>query len=155
MKLAHAAAWLSGLAACCLSIFFLAGCAPADAVVTGKVMLGDKPLPSGRITFLCDGGDKPVLSSEIRDGAYSLQGAAVGSAEVIVETFAPRPFVPVPGMPTAPSPTTGGPGGGPTVAVASTGAYVPIPEKYKRPETSGLKFEIKPGPQTIDVALTP
>ncbi len=35
-----------------------------------------------------------------------------------------------------------------------TGTYVPIPEKYRSPDESGLKYTVKTGSQTYDIDLS-
>jgi hypothetical protein len=145
-----------GLLLSCLPLLLALGCTSSDAVVNGTVTFDKKPLPAGRITFVCDGGDKPVISSEIRSGAYTIPVAPAGSATVMVETFAPVAYTPVPGAPPVTgAPAAAGPGGGPSAAPPPIGEYVAIPDRYLRLETSGLKYEIKPGAQVINVDLTP
>lgn len=124
----------------------LAGCGGAAATgdVSGKVLFQGKPLPSGRIAFLCEGGDKPVVTGMIKDGAYTVEKAAVGPAKVTVETFQSRSDVkPPPGM----NPLPGGD--------SPAGPYVPIPQKYRAADTSGLAYTVVKGKQTKDFELTP
>jgi len=65
----------------CLLAICAAGCSKA-ARVTGTVTLDEKPLPAGRVTFLCDGGKRPALSSPIKDGGlYELANPPEGPGE--------------------------------------------------------------------------
>jgi len=130
------------------AMLVLSGCGSGGPTgdVSGKVSFQGKALPSGRIIFLCEGGDKPVLSSAIKDGEYSIQKAAVGHARVTVETFQFKQ-VPVPGAPkTSNLPGSDAPPPGP---------YVPIPQRYRTPDSSGLTYTITKGQQTKDFDLTP
>jgi hypothetical protein len=103
-------------------------------------------LPSGRVTFVCEGGTKPVLTADIRDGAYTIADAPVGACKVAVATFEAR-TTPVPGMPADVRP----PGGtGP-----KAGKYVAIPKRYQDPTSSGLRYTIRSGSQSHDIDLTP
>jgi len=122
------------------------GSGGATGDVSGKVTYQGKALPSGRITFLCDAGDKPVLTSAIKDGEYSIQKAAAGPARVAVETFQFKQ-VAIPGAPkTSNLPGSDAPPPGP---------YVPIPQKYRVPDSSGLTYTITKGKQTKDFDLAP
>jgi hypothetical protein len=129
------------------AVLLLSGCGSvATGDVSGKVTYQGKALPSGRITFVCEGGDKPVFTSEIKDGQYLIQKAAVGSARVAVETFQFKK-VEIPGAPKSSTlPGSDAPPPGP---------YVPIPQKYRVPDSSGLTYTITKGKQTKDFDLTP
>jgi len=134
-------------------VLALAGCfwtAPTG-VVTGTVRFDGKPVAAGRITFLCDGGDKPVFFADITDGAYRIERAPVGGARVTVQTFAaPSSTGNVPTPPGA-APPLPIPANVPRVGKPISG----FPERYLNPNTSGLTLEIKLGPQTQDFDLTP
>ena len=115
--------------------------------VTGSVTFDGKPLPGGRITFLCDGGRRPALSSLIReDGGYAIEGPPLGRARVSVQTFAQQPK-PKPGI----DPLTGIDH---SFGWEDTGPYVPIPARYASPKTSGIECTIAPGEQAFDIELT-
>lgn len=129
----------------------LAGCGGrSHGVVTGTVRFEGEPVAAGRITVLCEGGDKPVFFTGIQDGAYRIERAPVGSARVTIQAFAANPTagsVPVP------------PGAGPALPIPASVPRVgkPLdgfPERYLNPDASGLTFEITPGPQTHDIDLS-
>jgi len=127
-------------------VFSACGSGGATGDVSGKVTYQGKALPSGRITFVCEGAGQPVLSSEIKNGQYSIQKAAAGPAGVAVETFQFK-RVAIPGAPkTSTLPGSDAPPPGP---------YVPIPQKYRVPDSSGLTYTITKGTQTKDFDLTP
>jgi len=131
----------------------LAGCgwtAPTGSLA-GTVRFGGKPVPAGRITVLCEGGNKPVFFATITDGGYSVDGAPVGAARVTVQAFAAQ-------SPTGKAPTL--PGDAPALPIPANVPRIgkPVtgfPERYLTPNTSGLRCEIKPGPQTQDFDLEP
>lgn len=128
----------------------LAGCSgPPHGVVAGTVRFEGQPVAAGRITVLCEGGDKPVFFADIKDGIYRIEGAPVGSARVTVQAFAAVPIagsVPVPPGAAPPLPI---PASVPRVGKPLVG----FPDRYLNPDASGLKFEIVPGAQTHDIEL--
>jgi hypothetical protein len=129
----------------CSLLVALAGCGNSAGAVSGKVLFQGQPLPAGRIVFLCQGGSKPVLTADIKDGAYAIADAPAGPAQVTVTTYQTN-FTPVPGMVQSPDMPTG---------QVPTGPYVPIPARYGVPDSSGLTYDITPGSQTKDFQLTP
>jgi len=131
----------------------LAGCfwtAPTG-VVTGIVRFDGKPVAAGRITFLCEGGGKPVFFADITDGAYRIERAPVGNARVTVQTFAAQSSAGNVPTPPGSAPALPIPANVPRVGKPIVG----FPDRYLNPNTSGLTLEIKPGPQTRDFDLTP
>lgn len=130
----------------CVLTLCVVGCTK-PVRVTGTVAFDEKPLPAGRVTFLCEGGQRPVISSPIKDGGtYEVVDLPVGRARVSVETFKPQPK-PEPGV----DPQTGIDN---SIGWEDTGPYVPIPKRYGSPKTSGLEVMIEPGEQTFDIRLT-
>lgn len=140
---AWASAWLA------VGVLIVTGCGQRTGGATGSVRFGGKPLPGGRITFLCDAGKRPAVSAEIVEGRYAVADLPAGRARVMVETFPPPSAAPAR---TAPEglPTLDVPGDPP-----SHGPYVRIPERYRRPDASGLSVEIRTGPQVHDFELVP
>ena len=132
-----------------MSVCLLAVCAVGcteHVRVTGTVTFDEKPLPAGRVTFLCDGGKRPAISSPINArGGYEIPNPPVGRARVSVETFKPQPK-PEPGV----DPQTGIDN---LIGWEDTGPYVPIPKRYGSPKTSGLEFTIDAGEHTFDIPL--
>jgi len=135
------------------ALLCLAGCgwtAPTGSLA-GTIRFGGKPVAAGRITVLCEGGNKPVFFADITNGGYSVEGAPVGAARVTVQAFAAHP-------PTGQAPTL--PGDAPPLPIPANVPRIgkPVsgfPERYLTPNTSGLRCEIKPGPQTQDFDLEP
>ena len=129
-----------------LLLGLLSGCGPKAGDVTGRVLFKGTPLPAGRITFLCEGGNKPVVTRDIRDGAYTMQGLPLGQARVTVVTIPPAPSSPA-GPIQSPVPTD--------VPSAPAGPYVEIPDRYRMPDTSGLTYTVTAGSQTKNWELSP
>jgi hypothetical protein len=126
------------------------GCSEPKGNIGGKVIFDGSPLPSGKVTFICEGGDKPVLMADIRDGKYELKGLPVGPVKITVATYKPSPKVDRP------------PGLGPTrrpdtddMPPVSPEKFVAIPVRYSQAETSGLTYTVKPGDQEYDIPLAP
>ena len=124
-----------------------AGCGASKGDVSGTVRFKEAPLPSGRIVFICEGGDRPVLTGTIKDGAYAFSGVPVGPVKVTLQTFEFK-STPVPNQPKDITP----PGGGEAMAA---GKYVPIPPRYGSAEGSGLTFHVTGGKQTQNFDLKP
>ncbi len=131
-----------------LILVMATGCSAPSGDLSGSVSFKGQPLPSGRISFLCDGGEKPVLTSDIKDGKYAIQKAPGGSAKVIVQTFK-QTTVRVPNQPGNLAPI------GDEQPKPSGGKYVAIPERYSKDATSGLSVTIKGGAQTENFELKP
>jgi len=89
---------------------------PADrAPVAGTVTYNGSPLPAGTIGFqAADGITK--TSAMIKDGQFKTDRAPLGELTVTVNTA--------------------------SVQAGNPAAYVPIPERYLDPKTSGLKATI-------------
>jgi hypothetical protein len=139
------------------------GCSgqPERANVKGKVTIGDKPLTAGSVMFY--GKDGLSGSAAIsKDGNYDLGDAPLGEVKVTVSVPKPPPggmeamhrMKNNPGAkntesvdPNDPSKRIGIMGDIPT-------DYVAIPEKYSKPETSGLTYTVQRGDQTHDIKLT-
>lgn len=110
-----------------------AGCGkeevPHDrAVASGVVTFEGKPLPAGTIGFESVTG--PVrTSASIQDGTFKTDRAPLGDVLVTVDTT--------------------------TIQVGNPAKYVPIPEHYMDPQTSGLKATIgQDGSPDLEFALT-
>lgn len=118
----------------------LAGCGGNKLVpVAGTVSVGEKRLERGNVTFHPVRGG-PVATGTIGpDGAYSLRtgnevGAAPGEYKVTV-------------VATADLPKASGP------LAREVAPKLLIPEKYGKPESSGLAHTVPPGGGTIEIRL--
>jgi len=131
-----------------LSLFVLTvGCNPTRSVkqaeVTGKVLFMGNPLPGGHLTFVTV---KDSISSNTiiePDGSYSIK-APVGDVQISVN----NQMLQGGGQINRSHPQKPG-----TEQAPIKGKYVQIPNRYSAPDRSGLKYTVKPGPQTHDIEL--
>lgn len=142
----------------CLFVYvgLLTGCSGSEADVSGKVTIDGKPIPSGKIVFLCEGGAKPVLTADIRDGRYSFEKVPAGKVVITVSAATYR-FDAVPNMPkgmkAGDSPSGEGPGAPPA---PTKGPPIVVPPRYGDPAKSDLSFVVSgSGKVEHDVQLTP
>lgn len=118
------------------------GCEPTQktAALTGKVTLDGKPLTQGSVLFTASGGEKRnAAAGDIKaDGSYAVQ---IGQTEKLIvgEYIA---------VVVSREPSTPHPDGGPP----TPGALI-TPEKYGNPQTSGLRYNVRPGENVIDIVL--
>src|SRR3954447_25447243 len=133
------------------------------ATVNGTVTLDGKPVTAGRVSFTSP--DNRVGSAQLdAQGKYAMKDAPVG--EVTATVTVPKANVrtpkapkgigimkPPPGAPPGPSEGEGASstGGG---MLIDPKLIVPVPEKYADAKTSGLKYTVQKGDQTIDIPLT-
>jgi hypothetical protein len=134
----------------------LAGCNQSalppgpTGTVQGKVTYNGNPVPDGStVMFLHEETSLPATCEVAADGTYTLSMA--GEGEVLAGTYSVSVSPPDSGeiseatdMEAYKAAMEGG--GAPE-------ATAPFPEKYYAVETSGLSFEVKEGPNTIDVEL--
>jgi len=124
----------------------VAGCGPGEGDVTGTVTYKGKKLGSGSVVF--HGPNVTKTTSISADGTYTLKKVPAGSYKITVETFA------------ADAPGKGGKTGERSTMIIDgapapePGEYVPIPPKFKTPDSSGLTYEVTKGSQQKDIPLT-
>ena len=136
------------LASLFLALATISGCGSRMGDISGTVSFNGEPLPSGRIAFYCNGGDKPVLMSPIEAGTYTITGAPLGPSRVTIETFEMK-TTPVPEMIGSPQPPD-------QPATTTAGKeYVRLPVRYASAETSELTHEILAGTNLKDFDLNP
>lgn len=138
-----------------VSLIVLSGCGGLDlAQVTGRVTVGSKPISEGMILFVPEHGPAAVgvLQS---DGTYSLkthraEGALVGKHRVAIQaTRVGAGKLVEPKNITEELEQARKPG---KMLVAGEITWL-VPEKYSRPETSGLTAEIVRGINVIPFDL--
>ena len=125
----------------CTSVFLvlasvLPGCGdsgPKKYPVNGTVSYNGRPLPTGTVMFVPEEGGPPAVSTIGDDGSYRLEAVA-GRHRVGVTAVPPPP-----------------PG-------ANEMNYRPqkplLPDKFGRPDTSGVSIEVKPDKDNqIDIKL--
>jgi hypothetical protein len=131
------------------ALVLIAGCGKSSGNVSGKVTLDGQPLKGGgTVTFQ---GSKGGVSGTISpEGSYTISNVPPGEVKITL----------APGMATGAvaSATPGDPGKmQPPKTLAPPAPVLPhgnIPEKYTKPETSGLTYTVKSGNQTFDIPLT-
>jgi hypothetical protein len=124
------------------------GCGPAGkGNVSGQVTFKGKPLPLGSIAFYAQEGNKDVVTSLIRNGAYAVEGVPAGPAKITVMVVDPAKAG---GGGKAANPKKGGDSAatGPAEAAA-------LPERYRHPDQSGLTYTVTRGDQTHNLVLQP
>jgi hypothetical protein len=160
--------FLGRLAALALLFSLAAGCGPGQGRISGRVLLGGKPVPGGLVMFMPADGRSSVVSAEIdQNGNYSAVTLPVGDVMVSVDN---RQFAPLPPRGPPPIPKgiplevlakmgagTGGGGSSSAndaAAAARAARYVNIPARYYTAEKSDIRFTVKPGEQQYDVNLS-
>ncbi len=118
--------------------------------VSGEVTFNGQPLPFGTILF--QGADGRVAHSLISDGRYTIADPPLGPVRITVRSHPvlPASFPGGGGLP--PSPPEGL---APKPPDERQTRHVPIPERYRDPEQSGLTYTVRAGKQTHDVKLLP
>lgn len=122
-----------------LALAYLVGCGGKPAKVSGIVTVDGKPLEQGTVAF--SPADRGMRASGIiqSDGSYVIRtnrdsGLEIGEYEVAV---ASRELL-FPGGPDYPP---------------MPGKYL-APKRYGRTQTSGLRFNVEKGSNTIDIDLS-
>jgi hypothetical protein len=118
------------------------GCGgPYDASVSGVVMLDSKAVPCGTVTFNPIASGPAPLARIDEDGSYTVytgraEGLPSGEYQVTVTANEPPAMMQ--------SPTGGPPPDGKPIT----------PEWYRSKSTSGLRVNVTPGRNTIDLDLS-
>ena len=153
---------------CCALIGLLAWVAGCNqnpretehAEVSGKVLIDNKPLPGGQISFVTVKGGFAASGNIDENGNYSIK-APIGEVTITVNNGCLQS-------------QSGGGGGGKKKGGSGgkapkdlphpkevekevqpiKGHWVSIPSRYANADTSELKYTVTPGQQTYDVKLT-
>lgn len=123
-----------------------AGCGPTGpqgSRLSGKVTVGGKPAVGATIRFFDDSNQCVAAGSVGSDGAYIATDVPRKQLRVAVEPGADAGIY----QQEAPPPGTTPIGGGSNVPPAK------IPEKFQKPESSGLSASITKAEQTADFSL--
>jgi len=131
-----------------LSAVTALGCGGGKAAkVSGKVSYRGKALTMGSVVLVSEDGKTSARGAIGPDGTYAIDKAPVGKVQAAVSNPPPA------------GARGGQPLGGATndeetkQARAIAGQYVPTPEKYNDPKTSGLSYDIPSGGRTLDIDL--
>jgi len=140
----------------------LAGCGgPGKGDVSGVVTIKGEPISVGRISFLSQVDKQEVFSAYLVRGKYTIKDCTAGPVTISVESFEPPDPATLKGTK---GKTTMRPKDNvkmerpPELEELASGPklkFVPIPQKYSNPESSGLTYEVQTGPQTHDIVLAP
>jgi hypothetical protein len=130
------------------------GCGPGSATVSGRVTYQGEPLTAGDLIIY--GANGQIQSGQISaDGTYAIYKAPVGDVKMAVLT--PKELPP---QRPEPAGVPQGKKGGRKKTLVNVEVpapppvkIVPIPDRYKEPDKSGLNFTLKRGEQTIDLNL--
>jgi hypothetical protein len=137
---------LSALAAL-LSVMVLSGCSgEPNATVSGKVTYKGKPVTSGVVVLVGQGGQASAPGVVREDGTYVITKAPVGPVKVSFDN--PPPYLPPQAYQRqAPMDKET------KEAIKLASRYSPTPPQYKNPALSGLSVELKRGSNQFDIAL--
>ena len=143
-----------------LLAFAANGCGPdykAVANVRGTVKMGKQHLTTGTVMFHNKDG-RTASASILPDGKYVLPDAPIGECTVTVTV----PFSPL--DPSIRAKMQGkfklkdgsdSPDGGPKIPIMGEmpKQIVPIPDRFSKPETSGLTYKVEKGEHVYDIQL--
>jgi hypothetical protein len=116
-----------------VAVAALAGCGGAgrQGEVEGTIKLNGQPVANGTVRFVSADGKE--TSAVIRNGSYRVEKVPVGEARLTV--VGPKPPAGLVGDKQPPPPA--------------------IPDRYSRPDESGLTWHVTAGPQKFDIDLKP
>ncbi|MBN1855293.1 MAG: hypothetical protein JW829_21360 [Pirellulales bacterium] len=110
------------------------GCRPKEyiredrATLSGTVTYDNAPLPAGVMSLISKENRQIRHNTMIEDGRYSTPSAPLGELIITIETV--------------------------SIQFGNAAAYVPIPDRYRDPDKSGLTAEVKPGKNEANFVLT-
>jgi hypothetical protein len=141
------------------SFLTLAGCGNSNSV-SGKITIGDKVVRGGNVTFFkADGSGGSGTSRIEQDGSYTIEKLPAGDYKIAVETKSMKPndkaAAHVPALPKDASPEAVEEYKKrfPSNLEEKRKLYVPIPDLYGDPKTSGLTFTIAAGKNDHNIEL--
>jgi hypothetical protein len=123
--------------------FFALGCGGGvkpTGELHGKVKHNGNDVTAGNVMFFPEAGGEPISASIDPDGSYRATGLPIGRSRMAIETLQFKNMTPPP----------------PGIEKQLGGLrpkYVAIPEKYERPETSGLTVDVVKGSKPFDIDL--
>jgi hypothetical protein len=165
------------LGALALLLPLTVGCGGGKGTVSGTVTLDGQPLPVGNIAFIPSQG--PGASGRIEDGKYSVANVPTGPVTVTVETISIKQEIDAYTKAPPSVPRIGTANVSPEMlakmpenaraqiekqqkqaaeraskAKELQAKYRAVPEKYSKPESSGLTITVKRGSNTFDIQLS-
>jgi hypothetical protein len=133
-------------------LYLVAGCGEPIGEVTGKVTYKGTPLQYGTVTMVCSNGLS--VQGEIQpDGTYTIKKVPAGPVKVGVESVDPARGELAKKMAAGMREKKEGVlSKGPKQMVDDT-KYHKVPKNFNDPDSSGLKFNVEKGLNTIDIPL--
>jgi len=124
------------------------GCHKSTATLSGTVTDRGRPVTSGEVVFLAEGGTASAHAPIGPDGRYTVTGVPRGTARVGVDNPPPPWYATGQRLPAALA-------SDPEVREAREQAahYVPTPPRYRDPNHSGLTCTVTGGSQSHDIDL--
>jgi hypothetical protein len=112
--------------------------------VSGTVTRNGQPVRSGVITFVGKDGNGTTLAFIKKDGTYTTANVPVGDASVILVNAVEEPDFAGPATASRAAKPSDKP-------AAPTKLPTVIPEKFGKPQTSGLTLTVRPGDNRYDI----
>jgi hypothetical protein len=135
----------------------MSGCGPGQrdrAVVKGKVTFGNDPVPMANVTFTTK--DNRVASAVTdENGNYTINDAPVGEVAISVTVPQLSGSAKMGGGIKMPEPPKDMSGLATNKLNFDPQKLPRVPEKYEKPETSGLTYKVHKGENTYDIPLNP
>jgi hypothetical protein len=129
----------------------LAGCGRKFGTVDGKITVDGRPVNSGRVLFR-SADEKHVVFAYIGpEGAYRALDVPSGPMNVWVT---PPTKMERAKMQRKGRAKKGDTSEAPEVPEVPIVSFVPIPQKYQDPTTSGLTTTVQPGPNTYNIEMS-
>jgi hypothetical protein len=139
----------------------LAGCTPGDPLnrggsLSGKVTIDGEPVTAGNLLLISEDGNWTGTAPLRGDGTYTVKEPPLGNVKVAVQTELYRDRRVPTQYPSAKGKDKLPGSGGMSLPDPSVRGlvYKEIPEKYEKPETSGLTCVVQRGHQQHDFPLT-
>ncbi|HSQ56619.1 MAG TPA: hypothetical protein VLM40_12825 [Gemmata sp.] len=164
--------FLAALTLLCTTLL-LAGCGKSSGSVSGKVSYQGKALKGGSVSFVSEDGGRSFAGPIKEDGTYTIPDLLSGEYKVCVETSSlnmrggqkgpkyagssggkaaiPTDKGPPPGAPIPEGYTPSNPAAAKADAVQKR--FIPIPDKYAKPDTTDITYSFKGGNETYNIDL--
>jgi len=117
------------------------------ATLEGSVTYDGKPVPMALIVVRSE--TATADAKIVEPGKYKVPSAPVGKVKIGVDTDAMRGEL----MSRSMAQAYKGPGGQSSAEAGKKLSFIPVPNKFADPDTSGITFEIKKGVNTFDIVI--